>query len=305
MCCGRKDTAKNPRRTETKMSVIDAKTLEYLKLPKSGKVYDLEGVRFAGMPLWDGHPAFQVLTYRTPQGVLNQGAIDASTKPFPDPNNPAINLMSDLVMGTTHSGTHMDALGHIVTGEDQHWRCGKASTDLGDFGPLKGSASELPIIVTRGVFINAAEYAGHPLKKGEPFTLDMFNDYVEKHNVTINKGDVVLFRNGAGAYWDDTDAFNNVYDGGGPDLDVAKALSAKGIVAIGADTSTVEVQPSTVPGNPHPVHEHMLIESGIHLMENMILEELAADNCEEFLFLGLPPKVKGATGSMFRPVAIG
>ena len=282
------------------MSVTSSEILKYLTLPKTGKVYDLEGIRSADMPLWDGHPAFQVMTYRTPQGVKNQGS-----KPFPDPNDPPISLISDLVMGTTHSGTHIDALGHTVTGPDQHWYCGKASTDLGDFGPLKGSASELPIMITRGVFIDAARYVGHPLEKGEPFTLEMFNDYVEKHNITINKGDVVLFRNGAGAFWNDTDAFNNTYDGGGPTLEVARVLSAAGIVAVGGDTSTVEVQPSTVPGNPHPFHEHMLIENGIHLMENMILEELSEDECEEFLFLGLPPKVQGATGSMFRPVAIG
>lgn len=281
------------------MSTENSQVLNYLKIPRTGKIYDLEGVREAGMPLWDGHPAFQVLTYRTPQGVKNQ-----NSKAFPDPNDPPISLISDLVMGTTHSGTHVDALGHTVTGEDQHWHVGKAGTDLGDFGPLKGSASELPMFVTRGVFIDSAKHVGHDLRKGEPFTVEMFDSYVEEHHITIGEGDVVLFRSGAGGHWSQTDAFNNEYDGGGITLEVARKLSAAGIVAVGGDTSTVEVQPSTVPGNPHPVHEHLLIENGIHIMENMILEELSHDGCTEFLFIGLPPKVKGATGAMFRPVAI-
>ncbi|WP_082418226.1 cyclase family protein [Flaviflexus massiliensis] len=276
----------------------ESSILDLLKIPTQGKVYDLEGVREAEMPLWDGHPAFQVMTYRTPQGVKNQGS-----KPFPDPNEPPISLISDLVMGTTHSGTHIDALGHTVTGHDQHWHNGKASTDLGDFGPLKGSASELPIFITRGVFFDVAKKVGHPLKGGEPFGIDAFLEMIDEEGLEVRAGDVVLFRNGAGKFWSDTAKFNE-HDGGGVTLEIAQYLSEKGIRAIGGDTSTVEVQPSTVPGNPHPVHEHLLIENGIHLIENMILEELSEDGVKEFLFIGLPPKIKGATGAIFRPIAL-
>jgi kynurenine formamidase len=272
--------------------------LQKLAMPKLGKVYDLEGVRDAEMPMWNGHPAFQVMTYRTPQGVKNQGS-----KPFPDPNDPPISLISDLVMGTTHSGTHIDAHGHTVTGADQHWFDGKAATDLGDFGPLKGSASELPIIITRGILIDAAGEVGHPLTKGEPFEANQFTAVLKRDGIDVHSGDVVLFRMGAGGFWRDTEAFN-AHDGGGITLEVAKLLSEWGIVAVGGDTSTVEVQPSTVPRNPHPVHEHLLDENGIHLMENLILEELAADGVKEFLFITLPLKIQGATGSMIRPIAI-
>jgi kynurenine formamidase len=280
------------------MVTDNSTVLNALKIPKEGRVYDLEGVRKAGMPLWPGHPPFQVLTYRTPQGVKNQGS-----KPFPDPNDPPISLMSDLVMGTMHSGTHIDALAHIVTGPDQHWRCGKASTDLGDFGPLKGSASETPIMVTRGVFFDVASEVGHPLVKGEAFGIEQFQKILDRTSVKIQQNDVVLFRMGAGGFWGDVDEFNR-HDGGGITLEIAKLLSAKGVIAVGGDTSTVEVQPSTVARNPHPVHEHLLVESGIRLIENMILEDLARDHVSEFLFVGLPIKVQGATASMLRPIAV-
>ena len=39
-------------------------------------------------------------------------------------------------------------------------------------------------------------------------------------------------------------------------------------------------------------------------MEGLYLEQLAADRVHEFLFVALPLKIKGATGSMIDPVAV-
>ena len=58
------------------------------------------------------------------------------------------------------------------------------------------------------------------------------------------------------------------------------------------------------PRNPQPVHTHLLIENGVYIMESLDLETIAADRVYEFLFVGLPTKVKGATGSMLDPVAV-
>ena len=52
------------------------------------------------------------------------------------------------------------------------------------------------------------------------------------------------------------------------------------------------------------MHTRLLIEHGIYLMESLFLEELAAAGVTEFLFIALPLKIKGATGSMIDPVAI-
>ena len=45
--------------------------LDVLRLPKSGKAYDLCSGWWPGMPLAEGHPQFQVLTYRSPRGERN------------------------------------------------------------------------------------------------------------------------------------------------------------------------------------------------------------------------------------------
>jgi kynurenine formamidase len=52
------------------------------------------------------------------------------------------------------------------------------------------------------------------------------------------------------------------------------------------------------------VHTHLLIERGIYLMESLDLEGLARDRLYEFLFVALPLKIRGATGSMVDPVAV-
>ena len=36
---------------------------------REGRVVSLAAVRFPGMPLFPGHPPFQVLNYRTPRGI--------------------------------------------------------------------------------------------------------------------------------------------------------------------------------------------------------------------------------------------
>jgi kynurenine formamidase len=53
-----------------------------------------------------------------------------------------------------------------------------------------------------------------------------------------------------------------------------------------------------------PVHVHLLVESGIHIIENLNLEELAAAGVSEFVFAGAPLRIRGATGAPMRPFAL-
>jgi kynurenine formamidase len=48
----------------------------------------------------------------------------------------------------------------------------------------------------------------------------------------------------------------------------------------------------------------MLVDSGVHLIENLNLEGLAADGVTEGFFIALPLKITGATGSWVRPVLV-
>src|SRR5690349_24784140 len=78
------------------------------RLVRDGRVFRLARERFPGMPLFAGHPAFSVLAYRTPQGLRATGE-----RPWGVDNDACLGYMSELVMGPTHSGAHLDAHAHM------------------------------------------------------------------------------------------------------------------------------------------------------------------------------------------------
>ena len=53
-----------------------------------------------------------------------------------------------------------------------------------------------------------------------------------------------------------------------------------------------------------PVHQIMLVVNGIHILERMRLEELAAQEVYEFALIIQPLKIQGATGASVAPVAM-
>jgi kynurenine formamidase len=72
------------------------------------------------------------------------------------------------------------------------------------------------------------------------------------------------------------------------------------VFAAGSDTIAFE----RVPSRAMPVHVHLLVESGIHIIEALNLEELAAARVYTFLFVAAPLKIRGGTGSPIRPLAV-
>ena len=53
-----------------------------------------------------------------------------------------------------------------------------------------------------------------------------------------------------------------------------------------------------------PAHRVLLVERGIYIIETMALEELAAAQVYEFVFVLSPLPLFGATGSPVRPLAV-
>ena len=52
------------------------------------------------------------------------------------------------------------------------------------------------------------------------------------------------------------------------------------------------------------VHVYLLAERGVCLLELLWLEDLARDRVYEFAFIAAPIKMRGATGSPIRPLAL-
>jgi len=272
------------------------------RLVRDGRLISLAAVRYPGMPLFPGHPPFQVLNYRTPRGIRVSGA-----EPWGPVNDAGLGYMAEYVMATSHSGAHVDALAHMTVGDDMHWYGGSADAHLSDFGPTVGDASALPPFFTRGVLLDAAGHRGVAcLPKGSPIDAAELEAIASAQGVAVEPSDVVVIRTGYMGLWPDAEAMA-AHKTPGPDLSAARWLLERGIVATGTDTETYEVQPAPDPGptgNPQPVHTLLLIEHGIYLMESLDLEALARERVYEFLFIALPLKIRGATGSMVDPVAV-
>jgi kynurenine formamidase len=144
------------------------------------------------------------------------------------------------------------------------------------------------------------------LASHQPVDAEQLQAVAKHQGVTVRRGDVVLIRTGYLGAWPDTEKMS-AHTTAGPDISAARWLLDQGVVATGSDTETYEVQPAPDPGspaNPQPVHTLLLIENGIYLFEGIYLEELALEQVYEFLFVALPLKIKGTTGSMLDPVAI-
>ena len=272
------------------------------RLIRQGRIFGLARDRFPGMPLFPGHPAFEVLAYRTPQGIRAAG-----TRPWGPDNDARLGYMSELVLGTTHSGAHIDAHAHMTIGPEDRWNAGSAREHLGDFGPLRGDATEIPSLWRRGVLYDVPGHRGVPfLGRGESVGAAELEEIEAASGVAARAGDVALVRTGYMRHWPDGERMAE-HRGPGPDASAARLLADRGVVATGSDTETYEVQPTPDPGepsNPQPVHTLLLIERGIYIMESLDLEGLAAAGAAEFLFVALPLRIRGATGSMIDPVAV-
>ena len=255
-----------------------------------------------GMPLFPGHPPFQVLSYRTPQGIRAAG-----DPPWGPVNDAGLGYMSEFVLGSQHTGAHIDAHAHMTLGPEDRWHGGRATTDLGDFGPLTGDATEIPPLWRRGVLYDVPGLRGSDaLPAGEPVTAD---EVLAIEAPRASRPARATSRSSARA----TSAPGRTRSGSPATAAPARTSPRRGcspergVVAVGSDTETFEVQPAPDPGepaNPQPVHTLLLIEKGVYIMESLDLEALAAAQVREFLFVALPLAIRGATGSMLDPVAV-
>jgi kynurenine formamidase len=204
---------------------------------------------------------------------------------------------------TTHVGTHIDALGHFSSG-DRLYNGFCAPDVVTDWGLTKLGIENAPPIITRGLLFDVASLDGGPhLNPGRVVTPDDLKRAADAGGFAVESGDVALIRTGWGRYF----AVDNArYLQGEPGIDVpaARWLIDQGIAAIGTDNMAVEVLPNPDHGLGLPVHQFALSQCGVYLIENLALEEMAAERAWTSCFVLLATKFRGATGSPVRPVAM-
>ena len=86
-------------------------------------------------------------------------------------------------------------------------------------------------------------------------------------------------------------------------VEAALWLAEREIAVLGADNFAVEVIPFAS-GTVFPVHQRLIRDFGIPLLEGLLLHQLAATGRHEFLFAASPLPVVGGTGSPINPMAI-
>src|SRR5438445_503353 len=151
----------------------------------------------------------------------------------------------------------------------------------------------------RGVLLDVA--GGHRLDPDYAITPD---DLEQAERAKIRHGDVVLVRTGYGALWSKPDEYLKA---AGVSAAGTRWLIEKKVRVVGADNMAFDVMAG--PKDPDlndtfPAHVLLLVREGIPIIENLNLEELAAAKVYEFAFFCLPLKMRGATGSPVRPIAV-
>jgi kynurenine formamidase len=202
----------------------------------------------------------------------------------------------------THTGTHIDALNHFGL-NGKLFNDVEVDEHLGSRHWFKNGADQIPPIITRGVLLDIAGLRGvECLPNSYGITPTDCQEALSRQGVELREGDAVLVRTGRMAYW--PDASKVMGDSPGMSLEGARWLTEQGIVAVGADNEAVEVTPSAHDDNWLPGHCHFLAEAGVYMMELLDLEQLAADGVYEFCFVAAPIRLRGATGSPVRPLAM-
>lgn len=267
----------------------------------SGKTYDLSVELFMGMPSCCaafGDPRFHIWMTHTPRGTMVLDPVSTT-----DEVNERVAYSGDAILMYTHSGTHMDTLNHFGL-HGKIWNQFSADEHLGDHGWTKAGADMVPPIIARGVLIDVPKSKGMDrLPESYVISTADLQAALESQGTTLQPGDVVLVRTGQMTLWSEEAKYGASQPG--LSLEAAAWLAEdQKIMLLGSDNFGIEGFPSPDPDTWIPVHTYMFAEKGVPFIEVMWLEDLSADEVYEFALITAPIKLKGATGSPMRPIAI-
>jgi arylformamidase len=183
---------------------------------------------------------------------------------------PCKGFASKLLVLSDHAGTHVDAPFHFYA-EGETVEATRPERLLG------------PAVV-----VDAADSVGE-----EGVTDVLLETLVARQKIDVRQGDIVLVRTWKGPW-----GGQGFHEAKGLALSGARWLVEKGAKVLGTDISILERDNADM---GRPVHLFVL-GKGIPIIENLTnLDQIPAGR---FFFIGLPLKIKGATGSPIRAVAL-
>ena len=207
----------------------------------------------------------------------------------------------DSVMMPLHIGTHVDALCHAWY-DDQLYNGYLGNTIRSTTGAARLGVEKMPPIVTRGVLLDLVRLKGRVLADGESIGIADLQAAAAAAGVLPERGDAVLLRTG----WLEAQKGVKKVDFNaepGIDADAAQWLADRCVAMVGADNFAIEVLPFPE-GKVFPVHQLLIRDFGVPLLEGLMLDPLVASGRHEFLFIASPLPIIGATGSPLAPVVV-
>ena len=277
--------------TEDQVGMINLITpeavLESAKLVRRGQIYNLS------VPLGSDTPTHPIR--QAPQHYV---------KFVPDAQG-GVGYGEDVLVMSTHSGTHVDALSHFWVDGEMFNR--QPADQVNAFGAGSNSIDAVPPIWTRGILLDVAASRGvDRLEAGEVITPEELDRCCELEQVTCGPGDAVLVRTG----WYRTYAEDRArWAAGKPGLGGAAInwLIERDVAVLGVDTTAAEADPPDPADGPAGMaiaHLTFLHQHGGYLIETLDLEALGRDKVYEFLLVAAPLRIAGGLGSPLTPIAV-
>ncbi|HEV8586263.1 MAG TPA: cyclase family protein [Methylomirabilota bacterium] len=269
---------------------------------REGKVIPMSYILKDGVPLFGSRFTKTILTATSlaPGGALGENQLT---------------YMEDTWLSQSHVGTHLDGVGHIGR-KDCYYNQTAMGKYINQNTMTKLGLEHLKSFATRGVLIDAVrvfQAAGklksNPacrkacLDKGTVITAADLQAGLKMYNVTLREGDIVVVHTGWGDLFEQFPAQNATFNSGQPGIgkDAATWLISQKIVAVGSDNWAVEVIPGEDPKEAFIVHNMLITDNGIHIIENvrtdLMADEAARTKRATFFFNMTVPRAYGLTGN--------
>jgi kynurenine formamidase len=203
--------------------------------------------------------------------------------------------------------SHIDALCHIF--HEGKLYNGYAAESVTAHGATKLGIHRLRDgVVTRGVLLDIPSLRGvDALEPGEPIFPEDLEAAEDRAGLRVRSGDALVVRTGRWRWR----AAHGAWDAGslaaGLDASCLPWLHERDVAALGGD-GVSDVLPSRVDGVGMPIHTVVIVAMGVHLLDNLDLDNLATACAEEarweFLFTVAPLVLRRGTASPVNPIAL-
>jgi hypothetical protein len=215
--------------------------------------------------------------------------------------NTKTNYHDDILNTWVGIGTQLDGLGHIGI-DNTYYNCTPGSEITGISGLKKFGIETVPAVATRAVLLDMTALMGKDIiPEGVAFNQPEIEAALKKQgNMKINKGDIVIFYTGWHKLLGVDDKRNGTAH---PGLGVqgARYLANLGVAMIGSDTWGLEVIPFENAGQVFHVHQILLAEFGVFILENAVAEQAIKDKVYEGMITVAPHRTTGSVQAIVSP----